>query len=117
MRGNEFIRLSHLAFDFLAMVVEICQRGINVGQGKLRKLRDDFLRRKPLQLVPDHDVLDTDARSRNTRLSATDPRVHIVCARQPSAETCLPPSQGLRNTPPLAAAPPLNLSVKFGRIH
>jgi hypothetical protein len=68
----KFFSIIHLFPDFLAMVVVIGQGGIHVGQCDLRKLGDYFVRREPLVLVPNRNVLDADPMTCNAGLAAAN---------------------------------------------
>jgi hypothetical protein len=56
------------------MIVIISESRIYSGQACLRMTRRNFISRQIHPLMPDHDVLHTDSRSRQSRFPAADPR-------------------------------------------
>jgi hypothetical protein len=55
--SSRWFRILDLLIDLLAMIVIVCQCGIDVGQGELREAIDDFVRRQAT-FRPEDDVLD-----------------------------------------------------------
>lgn len=50
------------------------ERGVDVGKRNLRELSHDFVRRQPLLLMPNDNILDPNAVPGDSRLAATDSR-------------------------------------------
>jgi len=61
--------LRHVPTDVFPMVVVIGEGGGDFHQAQLRVGGDDFVRRLPLLLMQDDDILHADAMPRDARLS------------------------------------------------
>jgi hypothetical protein len=75
-RLDEHFRVAHVLADFLAVIVVVRQRCIDIldiCQREARKLRDDLIRGQPMHLMPDHNILHADTATRNARSSAACP--------------------------------------------
>jgi hypothetical protein len=75
-RCDEVLIVADLAVDGLAMIVVVRQRRINVCQRQVGKRTHDFIRRLP-RFSPNNDVLDSDSRSGDARLSAAHLRARF----------------------------------------
>ena len=69
---NQVVVVPDLLIDLLAMIVIVCQRGIDIGQGELREAIYDFVRRQA-PFRPESDVLDTNPMPRDARPASAYP--------------------------------------------
>ncbi len=58
----------HLPLNLIAMVPVVRKGGIDVRHRQMLEARNDLVGRKPLQFMPDVDVLNTNARAGDARL-------------------------------------------------
>jgi len=72
-RLDERLRISHVLTDVVAVIVVVRQGGIHIGECDARKLGDDLIRRQPMDLMPDDNILDADKAAGDARFAPAGP--------------------------------------------
>src|SRR5262245_53873675 len=71
-RLRQYFLVPHLAQDLVPVVPEVRQGGVHLRHRQLGELRHDLIDGLALQLVPDVDVLNPNARTGDAGLAAAD---------------------------------------------